>query len=133
MPDLMHLKILLPFEIHTSHDSVSRIVAEIREGSLGILPHRLDFVAALMPGILVYETSLDGEVYLAVHEGAMVKVGLDVLVSVRQAMVGTDLSRLRDAVEKDFRTMDELEMEARAAMAKLETGFLQRFARLQRA
>lgn len=130
MPDLMNLKILLPFRIHTLRDAVSRIVAESSEGSMGILPHRLDFVAALPPGILVYETTLDGEVYLAVHEGVMVKAGLDVLVSVRRAMVGTDLSRLREAVDRDFRAMNELEAEARIAMAKLETGFLQRFARL---
>lgn len=130
MPDLMNLKILLPFQVHTTREDVSRIVAETREGSVGILPHRLDFVAALTPGILVYETPLEGEVYLAIHEGVMVKAGLEVLVSVRRAMVGTDLSRLHEAVERDYRKMDELETEARTAMAKLETGFLQRFARL---
>jgi F-type H+-transporting ATPase subunit epsilon len=130
MPDLMHLKVLLPFEIHSERKAVARIVAETRGGSLGLLPHRLDFVAALAPGILVYETAAEGEVYLAVDEGVLVKTGLDVLVSVRRAMVGTDLVRLRDSVEKDFRTMDKREEEARTAMAKLETGFLRRFARL---
>ena len=126
----MKLKVLLPFGIHSEREEVSRIVAETREGSLGLLPHRLDFVAALSPGILVYETIAEGEVYLAVDEGVMVKMGLDVLVSVRRAMVGTDLVRLRDSVEKDFRTLDKREEEARTAMAKLETGFLRRFARL---
>jgi ATP synthase, Delta/Epsilon chain, beta-sandwich domain len=43
---------------------VTRIVAETHEGSLGLLPHRLDCVAALVPGILVYETEAEGEVYL---------------------------------------------------------------------
>jgi F-type H+-transporting ATPase subunit epsilon len=62
---------------------VSRIVAETREGSFGLLPHRLDCVAALAPGILIYETEAEGEVYLAVDEGVLVKTGLDVLVSVR--------------------------------------------------
>jgi F-type H+-transporting ATPase subunit epsilon len=130
MPDLMNLKILLPFEIHSERAEVARIVAETREGSLGLLPHRLDFVAALSPGILVYETKAEGEVFLAVDEGVLVKTGLDVLVSVRRAMVGTDLVRLRDSVEKDFQTMDKREEQARTAMAKLETGFLRRFARL---
>lgn len=130
MPELMNLKVFLPFEIHSQRERVSRIVAETREGSLGLLPHRLDFVAALSPGILVYETAAEGEAYLAVDEGVLVKTGMDVLVSVRRAMVGTDLVRLRDSVEKEFQTMDKREEEARTAMAKLETGFLRRFARL---
>jgi F-type H+-transporting ATPase subunit epsilon len=130
MPDLMNLKVLLPFEIHSERKEVSRIVAETREGSFGFLPHRLDCVAALAPGILVCETKAEGEVFLAVDEGVMVKVGLDVMVSVRRAMAGTDLARLRDSVEKDFRKLDTREEAARTAMAKLETGFLRRFARL---
>jgi len=130
MPDLMNLKVLLPFEIHSERKEVSRIVAETREGSFGFLPHRLDCVAALAPGILVCETKAEGEVFLAVDEGVMVKVGLDVMVSVRRAMAGTDLERLRDSVEKDFRKLDTREEAARTAMAKLETGFLRRFARL---
>jgi F-type H+-transporting ATPase subunit epsilon len=130
MPDLMNLKVLLPFEIHSERKEVSRIVAETREGSFGFLPHRLDCVAALAPGILVCETKAEGEVFLAVDEGVMVKVGLDVMVSVRRAMAGTDLARLRDSVEKDFRKLDTREEAARTAMTKLETGFLRRFARL---
>jgi F-type H+-transporting ATPase subunit epsilon len=130
MPDLMNLKVLLPFGIHSERKEVARIVAETREGSFGFLPHRLDCVAALAPGILVCETEAEGEVFLAVDEGVMVKVGLDVMVSVRRAMAGTDLARLRDSVEKDFRKLDTREEAARTAMAKLETGFLRRFARL---
>ena len=130
MPDLMNLKVLLPFGIHSERKEVARIVAETLEGSFGFLPHRLDCVAALAPGILVCETKAEGEVFLAVDEGVMVKVGLDVMVSVRRAMAGTDLARLRDSVEKDFRKLDTREEAARTAMAKLETGFLRRFARL---
>jgi len=130
MPDLMNLKVLLPFEIHSDCQEVLRIVAEAREGSFGIFPHRLDFVAALCPGILVYETAALGETFLAVDEGVMVKTGLEVLVSVRRAMIGTDLVQLRDAVEKDFQTLDKQEEDTRNAMARLESGFLRRFARI---
>jgi F-type H+-transporting ATPase subunit epsilon len=66
------------------------------EGSFGLLPHRLDCVAALAPGILIYETEAEGEVYVAVDEGVLVKTGPDVLVSVRRAIRGTDLGQLRD-------------------------------------
>ena len=101
-PARMNLKVLLPFKIFAEKTGVSRIVAETREGSFGLLPHRLDCVAALAPGILLYETDTEGEVFLAVDEGVLVKAGPDVLISVRQALGGTDLGRLRDAVEQEF-------------------------------
>ena len=127
----MHLKVLLPFQIFAEKTGVSRIVADTREGSFGLLPHRLDCVAALVPGILIYQTESDGEVLVAVDEGVLVKTGPDVLVSVRRAIGGTDLGQLHDAVEKEFLTLDEHEQSVRSAVAKLETGFLRRFATLQ--
>jgi F-type H+-transporting ATPase subunit epsilon len=68
---------------------------------------------------------------LAVDEGVLVKTGADVLVSVRRAIVGKDLGQLRDAVEKEFLTLDEREQSVRTVTAKLETGFLRRFANFQ--
>ena len=65
----MTLTVLLPFAVFAERPEVSRIVVETGHGSCGILPHRLDCVAALTPGILVYETSEEGEVYVAVDEG----------------------------------------------------------------
>ena len=128
---LMTLKILLPFQVFAEKTGVSRIVVETRRGSYGLLPHRLDCVAALVPGILIYETGKEGEVYVAVDEGVLAKTGQDVLVSVRRALVGTDLGQLRDAVEREFLTLDEQEKNVRSVMAKLESGFLRRFATFQ--
>ena len=110
---------------------MSRIVAETREGSFGLLPHRLDCVAALSPGILIYETEADGEVYVAIDEGVLVKTGQDVLVSVRRALGGTDLDQLRHSVEQEFLILNEQEKNVRTVMAKLETGFLRRFVSFQ--
>lgn len=124
----MNLKVLLPFKIYTEKTGVSRIVAESRAGSFGLLPHRLDCVAALAPGILVFETEADGEVYLAVDEGVLVKTGADVLVSVRNAIGGTDLGKLREAVAQEFLNLDEQEKSVRSVLAKLESGFVRRFA-----
>jgi F-type H+-transporting ATPase subunit epsilon len=124
----MRLKILLPFDVFVDITGVSRIVAETREGSFGLLPHRLDCAAALTPGILSYETDADGEVNVAVDEGVLVKTGPDVLVSVRRALGGADLRRLREAVEREFLTLDERERDVRSVMAKLEAGFLRRIA-----
>ena len=130
-PTLMNLKVLLPFQIFAEKTGVSRIVAETRGGSFGLLPHRLDCVAALVPGILIYQTESDGEVLVAVDEGMLVKTGPDVLVSVRRAIGGTDLGQLRASVEKEFLTLDEREQSVRSVMAKLESGFLRRFATFQ--
>ena len=128
---LINLKVLLPFQVFSAKTGVSRIVAETREGSFGLLPQRLDCVAALVPGILVYETEAEGEVYVAVDEGVLVKTGPNVLVSVRRAMGGADLGHLRDAVMREFLSLDEHEQSVRVVMAKLETGFLRRFASFQ--
>jgi len=128
---LMNLKVLLPFQVFAEKTDVARIVAETREGSFGLLPHRLDCVAALVPGILIYQTESGGEVLVAVDEGVLFKTGMDVLVSVRRAISGTDLGQLHAAVEKEFLTLDENEQSVRSAVAKLETGFLQRFAKFQ--
>ena len=128
----MNLKILLPFQVFAETAGVSRIVAETREGSFGILPHRLDCVAALAPGILTYETESDGEVFVAVDEGVLVKMGAVVLVSVRRALGGTDLGQLHDAVKQEFLALDQEEQNVRSVMTKLETGFLHRFASFQK-
>ena len=127
-PTLMHLKVLLPFQVFAEKSGVSRIVAETREGSFGLLPRRLDCVAALSPGLLMYETEADGEVCVAVEEGVLIKAGPEVLISVRRAIGGTDLGELRVAVEKEFLTLDESEQSVRRVVAKLESGFLRRLA-----
>ena len=124
----MQLKVLLPFQVFVDESDVARIVAETPAGSFGLLPHRLDCVAALAPGILTYETAAEGEVFIAIDEGVLVKTGADVLVSVRRALRGTDLSQLRDSVAREFLAQDEQEQSLRSAMAKVKSGFLRRFA-----
>lgn len=124
----MNLKILLPFKVFAEKTGVLRIVARTNEGSFGLLPHRLDCVAALVPGILVFETEAEGEVYMAVDEGVLVKSGQDVLVSVRNAIGGTDLSKLHEAIGLEFLNLDDQEKKVRSVLAKLESGFIRRFA-----
>ena len=127
-PTLMNLKVLLPFRIFADKTGVSRIVAQSREGSFGLLPHRLDCVAALAPGILIYENEVEGEVYVAVDEGVLVKTGLDVLVSVRNAIGGTDLGKLHESVEREFLNLNEGEQSVRSVMAKMESDLIRRLA-----
>ena len=127
-PTLMNLEVLLPFQVFAEKTGVTRIVAETREGSFGLLPRRLDCVAALAPGILIYEDQTEGEVYVAVDEGVLIKTGPDVLVSVRNAIAGTDLRQLREAVEREFLNLDEREQTVRSVLAKMESGFIRRLA-----
>ena len=122
----MKLKVLLPFQVFTEKEDVMRIVAETPKGSFGFLPHRLDCVAPLSPGILTYETKTEGEIYIAVDEGVLVKTGANVLVSVRNAIGGMDLGQLREAVEQEFLNLEEREQSVRSVLAKMESGLIRR-------
>ena len=124
----MNLKILLPFKVFTHKRDVMRIVATSHDGAFGLLPHRLDCVAALVPGILVYETKADGEMYIAIDQGVLVKTGNDVFISARNAIGGMSLGNLRAAVEEEFLQLDEQEKKVRSVLAKMESGFIRRLA-----
>ncbi|MEZ5738048.1 MAG: F0F1 ATP synthase subunit epsilon [Burkholderiaceae bacterium] len=127
----MNLEILLPFRIFLRRESVLRIVAETIDGSFGLLPRRLDCVAALTPGILTFETLAEGEVFVAIDEGVIIKTGPEVRVSVRRAILGKDLASLRTAVAQEFRAQDEDAQIRRQLLSKLESGFVARLSRLQ--
>ncbi len=84
-----------------------------------------------MPGILTYETEAEGDVYLAIDEGVLVKSGKQVLVSVRNAIGGADLDKLHEAVKQQFLNVDANEKAVRSVLAKMESGFLRRLLELQ--
>ena len=129
---LMHLKILLPYGVFADIENVKRIVVETTAGSYGILPRRLDCTAALVTGILVYQTENDSEKYIAVNEGILIKAGQQVSISVRNAIGNAPLGKLKAMVEKEMVELDEMEVNARIVMAKLETGFLSNFQKLRK-
>jgi F-type H+-transporting ATPase subunit epsilon len=129
----MQLKILLPSSIFDEIDNVTHIIAQTGDGSFGILPNRLDCVAALAPSILSYTSEAAGEVFLAIDEGVLAKVGTKVLISVRHAIGGADLGQLRQAVEKEFLALNDQEVGRRTAMARLESGIIRRFAEFHHA
>jgi len=124
----MKLKVLLPTEIFMNEE-VAKVIAEAENGSFCLLPHHIDFVSALVPGLLTYEQ--DGrEIFLAVDEGILVKCGAEVLVSTRNAGRGPDLGRLRETGEDKVRSVDERQKAARSAIAKLEINFVRQFIEL---
>lgn len=115
----MKLKVWLPTEV-LLEEEVSRIKAEAENGWFGLLPRHVDFVTALKPGVMTFEPSGKPEEYLAIDHGILVKSGAEVSVSTRNATRGTDLSQLKQAVEKQFMEREEKEKAARALEAKLE-------------
>lgn len=124
---LMNLRILLPFRVFIETKNVSSITIETSDGSYGMLPQRLDCVAALVPGLFTYEIESEGPKYVAVDKGVLVKAGTQVLVSVRNAVGGADLGKLGEMVKKDFNNQDESNIKVRSVMAKLEGGFIYSF------
>jgi len=127
----MRLKVLLPTEVLLEGE-VNKVVAEAQNGTFCLLPAHIDFVTALVPGLLPFEDPQGREVFLAVDEGVLVKKGQDVTVSTRNAVRGPDLGRLRETVEEQFKVLDDREKTARSAMAKIEAGFVRRFLEIQR-
>ncbi|MDX1607021.1 MAG: F0F1 ATP synthase subunit epsilon [Candidatus Competibacterales bacterium] len=126
----MRLLLLRPGE--TLIDTgIVKLVAEDLDGAFCLLPRHRDWVAALVPGILLY-TDADGrEQPVAVAGGTLVKCGEQVRVAVRDAVCGTDLASLRATVEHDYRRLDEQERQVRRALAGLEASALRRYAGLR--
>lgn len=129
-PQKINLKVLLPGEKLVEAE-VAKVIAEAENGSFCLLPRHLDFVAALPPGILYFETLEGEEEYIAVDEGVLVKAGPDVMVSVGNAVRGAPLGKLKETVENQYRTLDERQKSARSAVARLEAGLVRRFIELQ--
>jgi F-type H+-transporting ATPase subunit epsilon len=126
----MHLKVLVPTEVLVD-EAVVKVIAEAQNGAFCLLPRHIDFVAALVPGILCFCPKEGQERYAAVDEGILVKCGAEVLVSTLNGVQGTDLDRLKDLVDETFLELDEHERKARTALARLEAGTLRGFIELQ--
>ena len=126
----MKLKVLLPAEVLIDEEA-TRISAEAQNGFFCLLPRHIDFVAALVPGLLSFENGEGDEVFLAVDKGVLVKRGQEVMVSTRNAVRAPDLGKLRQTVEQQFKVLGEREKTARSAMAKIEAGFVRRFLEIQ--
>ena len=121
----MKLKVWLPSEVLFEED-VSRIRAEAQNGWFGLLPKHIDFVTALVPGVMTFQPCGQPEEYLAIDSGILVKCGAEVAVSTRQAVRGKNLDLLKEEVERQFIARQEREKAARALEAKLEADLVRR-------
>jgi F-type H+-transporting ATPase subunit epsilon len=125
----MKLKIFLPTHITVDRD-VEKVIADAENGSFCLLPQHVDFVAALVPGILSFQSKNGKEEFIAVDDGILVKKGEEVLVSTRNAIAGVELGSMKKMIEEKFYNLDEQEKKARSATARLEADIIRRFVEL---
>ena len=122
----MRLRILTPTKKLVDED-VNKISAEGGGGAFTLLPRHQDLTSLLVPGLLAFVDQADREVFVALDEGVLIKIGPEVTVSTRSAVRGPDLERLRQVVEEEFLVLDEREKKARTAAARIEAGFVRKF------
>lgn len=126
----MRLRLHLPRQVLID-TAVRKVRADARNGAFTLLPRHIDFVTALEPGLLAFETTHDeGVKYVAIDQGILVKCGEEVLVSTLNALHGPELGRLEQAVREKFRRQTEREMASRAAVARLEADFIRHYLHL---
>jgi F-type H+-transporting ATPase subunit epsilon len=126
----MRLKVFIPTDILLDTEVV-KVIARAPNGAFGILPRHIDFVTALVPGVLSYVDAAGQERHVGTDEGILIKRSREVLVSTRNAVCGDDLAALRLVVRRDIVELDEHERAARSALARLEAGVIRRFMDLQ--
>ena len=126
----MTLKVLLPSRILVEEEA-SKIVAEAENGWFCLLPRHADFIAALVPGVLVFTTADGVEALVAIDHATLVKRENEVLVSTWRGTRGEDLETLQGVVEREFLALDDRERAARSALARLEAGVVRRFVELE--
>ncbi len=124
------LKVLLPSRVLVD-ETVTKVLAEAENGWFCLLPRHVDFVAALVPGVLIFTTTEGTEGLVAIDEGMLVKRDAEVLVSAMRGARGEDLESLRAVVEREFLALDDRERAARSALARLEAGVVRRFVELE--
>lgn len=126
----LHLKIMVPENIMVD-ETVNKVIAEALNGFFCLEPRHIDFTAAIRPGILYYYTG-EGEKVIAVDEGILVKCGEEVLVSVVNAIEGTDLERLEREVREKFYLKEEAEEKVQIALKSLEADLIRHFIDLEK-
>jgi F-type H+-transporting ATPase subunit epsilon len=123
---MMRLKVFLPSEILIDEE-VIKIVAEAQNGFFCLLPRHIDYLSTLVPGIFYYFSPDGSEKFLAVDQGILVKCGLEVLVSIRNAVQGPELGVLEKMIKEQFEVEEEREIATNLAFSKLEANFVRRF------
>lgn len=124
--NILQLKVMEPEKILLD-TAVYKVIAEGLNGSFCLKPKHIDFVSALKPGILEYTTDDGSEQFIALDEGILVKCGQEVLVSVLNAIPGSDLSRLEKTVREEFQKSEAINKATDIALKGMEADLLLHF------
>jgi len=127
----MKLKVWLPTSVLLD-ETVTKIKAEAENGHFCLLPHHIDFVTALVPGILSFVPASGDEEYLAIDHAILVKCGPNVSVSTRRAVRSPELATLKKNLEEQIRTQNEQNRKTRAFEIKLEAELVRNLLEAQR-
>lgn len=122
----MTLKVMCLTELLVDQP-VRKVIAEGVGGAFCLLPQHVDYVAILPAGIFAFETVTREKNLFAIDEGVLVKQGLAVWVSVKNAVQGNDLNHLQQAVQAQFIQLDEQEKRAQSMLARLESSIVREF------
>jgi F-type H+-transporting ATPase subunit epsilon len=85
---------------------VSSVTAEDVGGWFGLRPGRTDVVAALVPGMLLFEDA-EGEGFVALAGGLLDLRAGECRVMAREAVVARDLDNIADALEAQLAARDQ--------------------------
>jgi len=121
----LRIKIYTPADIFLDQE-VNKVVGESPAGSFCLLPRHIDYVTALVPGILSYQTPTNEEHFLGVDGGILVKLADEVQVAAGWVVKG-ELGELRQQVEQMISDADEKQRKTRSSVARLEADFIRRF------
>ena len=116
----MNLRIVTPLAVVIEEDGVRALRAEDASGSFGILPGHADFLTSLAIAAIRW-LPVDGPSrYAAIRGGVLtVEHGQSITIATREAVIGTDLGTLDEAVLDRFRTELEAERTERVEATRL--------------
>lgn len=127
------MKITLRLPARTLFEGTAvKLFAVAEDGAFGILPNHIDFVTALIPGILSLTSDAGVEQFFGVDRGILVKRGHQVEVAIRRGVQDDNLDTLHSTVTRTFMQIDEEEREARSAFSRLEADIVRRFGDLRK-
>lgn len=115
----MRIKVIAPAKVVIALE-VDKVVARSPDGYFCLLPHHVDFVSGLAPGILTYEDEGGRENSLAIDEGVLAKCGDEVLVATRNAIGGGGAREPQRGQVDQILDISEEEKMCREVISRLE-------------
>jgi F-type H+-transporting ATPase subunit epsilon len=125
----MRLHVVTPASV-VIDASADKVSTEAVDGAFTLLPRHVDFVAALVQGLLTYVLD-DVERLVAIDGGILVKHDRTVHVATGEAIRGDDAADLQRSLSTSLDASSEAERRTRSAIAHLETDAIRRLMELE--